>query len=181
MARFGHDRVLKTLACAVSAVWLVACAGPRQAATPPAAQPAAPAVPTGPTLVRTLPPEGLGAVERYAWQSVLQLGEDYAAGDVGGFLAKVSRGFYRGYPALESSLRALVARSTARTAIVAVRGVSTDGDRVSVRAEWSRSVTRPDGAVEPRSGETQFLFLKSETSLRLLDYRGDAPFGIDGI
>ena len=181
MARFGHGRKVKTLACAASAAWLIACAAPRQPASPPGAQPAAPAVPAEPRLVQTQPPEGLGDVERYAWQIVVQLGDAYAAGDVSGFLAKVSRGFYRGYPALESSLRALVAGSTARTAIVAVRGVSTDGDRVSVRAEWSRSVTRPDGAIEPRSGETQFHFLKSGTSLRLLDYRGDAPFGIDGI
>jgi len=39
----------------------------------------------------------------------------------------------------------------------------------------------PDGSVDARHGETEFLFLKSDTSLRLLDYRGDAPFAIEGI
>jgi hypothetical protein len=120
-------------------------------------------------------------VERFAWQQVVHLGEAFAAGDVEGFLARVSRGFYRSYGTLERSLKDLLMNSRAQSAVVAIRQVSEEEGRVSVRAEWTRSVTFPDGSVDARRGETVFLFLKSDTSLRLLDYRGDAPFAIDGI
>lgn len=134
-----------------------------------------------PKLTPTAQPSDLGSVERFAWQQVVQLGEAFAAGDVAGFLARVSRGFYRSYSTLETSLTALMANSSARAAVVAVRLVTEEEGRVSVRAEWTRSVTLPDGSVDARHGETTFLFLKSDSSLRLLDYRGDAPFAIDGI
>lgn len=137
--------------------------------------------PQVPRLVPTQPPSDLGAVERFAWQQVVQLGEAFAAGDADAFLARVSRGFYRGYGVLENSLKALLANSSARAAVVAIRLVAEEEGRVNVRAEWTRSVTLPDGSVDARHGETVFLFLKSDTSLRLLDYRGDAPFGIAGI
>jgi len=131
--------------------------------------------------VPTQPPSDLGAVERFAWQQVVRLGEAFAAGDVPGFLARVSRGFYHGYSALESSLTALLTDSSAHAAVVAIRMVTEEEGKVSVRAEWTRSVTMRDGSVEARHGETVFLFLKSDSSLRLLDYRGDAPFAIGGI
>ena len=166
---------------AVAALLLGACAGtpqPRPAAS--TAPPAAEKSPV-PNLKPTQPPSDLGAVERFAWQQVVHLGEAFAAGDVEGFLSKVSRGFYRSYSTLESSLTALMANSTARAAVVAIRLVTEEEGKVSVRAEWTRSVTLPDGSVDARHGETVFLFLKSDSSLRLLDYRGDAPFAIAGI
>jgi len=129
----------------------------------------------------TEPPGDIGPIERFAWQRVVELGEAFAAGDAEGFLAKVSRGFYRGYGTLETSLKALLADSSARAAVVAVRKITEEEGRVSVRAEWTRTITRRDGSVDARHGETEFLFLKSDTSLRLLDYRGDTPFAIDGI
>jgi hypothetical protein len=122
----------------------------------------------------------MDAVHRFAWQQVMHLGDAFAAGDADAFLVKVSRGFYRGYTTLETSLRQLLGGASARSAVVAVREVAEEEGRVSVRAEWTRSVTGRDG-VDARHGETVFLFLKSDTSLRLIDYRGDAPFGIDGI
>lgn len=134
-----------------------------------------------PTLTPTVPPGDLGPVRRFAWQQVVHLGDAFAAGDVDGFLTRVSGGFYRGYTALENSLRLLLEGARARTAVVAVREVTDEQGRVSVRAEWTRSVTRSDGTVDARHGETIFLFLKSDTSLRLLDYRGDAPFALDGL
>lgn len=134
-----------------------------------------------PRLTPTVPPADLDAIKRFAWQQVTGLGDAFAAGDADAFLAKVSRGFYRGYTTLETSLRQLLAGARARTAVVAVSEVAEEEGRVSVRAEWTRSVTRPDGSTDGRHGQTVFLFLKSDTSLRLLDYRGDAPFGIDGI
>lgn len=146
------------------------------------AAPAAARQPESPRqrLVPTEPPGDLGVVERFAWQRVVELGEAFTAGDAEGFLGKVSRGYYRGYATLEGSLRALFGDSTARAAVVAVRSVASDDGRVSVRARWTSSVTRRDGRVEAGAGETEFLFLRSDTSLRLLDYRGDAPFAIDG-
>ena len=156
----------------------------RRAPTPGAGislAPPAAVKPQVPQLVPTQPPPDLGSVERFAWQQVVHLGEAFAAGDVEGFLARVSRGFYRSYSTLESSLKDLLANSRARSAVVAVRQVTEEEGRVSVRTEWTRSVTIPDGSVDARRGETVFLFLKSDTSLRLLDYRGDAPFAIDGI
>jgi len=169
---------------AAAAMLLGGCAG--ATAPAPSASVAAPARveaarPQVPRLVPTTPPTDLSAVGRFAWQQVVGLGETFAAGDVDGFLAKVSRGFYRSYSTLESSLTALMANSSARAAVVAVRLVTEEEGRVSVRAEWTRSVTLPDGSVEARRGETVFLFLRSDTSLRLIDYRGDAPFAIDGI
>jgi hypothetical protein len=130
-------------------------------------------------VVPTQPPADLDPIQRFAWQQVVQLGEAFTAGDIDGFLARVSRGFYRGYSQFEDALRKLLEDSSARSAVVAVRQISEDSGRVSVRAEWTRSVTRRDGNVEERYGETEFLFLKSDTSLRLLDYRGAAPFAIE--
>ena len=174
--------VLRAFAVPAGAALLLgACAG-----TPPP-RPAASTAPPAevatqvPNLKPTEPPSDLGSVERFAWQQVVSLGEAFAAGDVEGFLAKVSRGFYRGYSTLEASLKALLANSSARAAVVAVRLVTEEEGRVSVRAEWTRSVTLADGSVDARHGETVFLFLKSDSSLRLIDYRGDAPFAIDGI
>jgi hypothetical protein len=165
---------------AAAAVLFGACAGATRpgagaSASPPAAKTQVP------QLVPTQPPPDLGSVERFAWQQVVQLGEAFAAGDAEGFLARVSRGFYRGYGTLESSLRDLLANSRDRSAVVAVRQVTEEEGRISVRTEWTRSVTFPGGSVDARRGETVFLFLRSDTSLRLLDYRGDAPFAIDGI
>ena len=165
------------LLAAAAASLLLACAAP----SPPV--PAAPELPQaqpGARLRPTYPPADLGAVERYAWQAVIQFGEDYAAGNLDGFLGRVSRGFYRGYPALEASLRRIVGETTSRSVVVAVRDVVTEADRDSVRAQWERSLVRRDGVPETVAGESVFLFLRSDTSLRLLDYRGDAPFGIEG-
>lgn len=134
-----------------------------------------------PKLVPTQPPSDLSAVKRLAWQEVVQLGESFAAGDAEGFLANVSRGFYRSYSVLESSLKALLANSSARSAVVAIGLIAEEEGRVSVTAEWTRSVTSPDGRVDARHGETVFLFLRSDASLRLIDYRGDAPFALAGI
>ena len=167
----------RALLFAAVAASLLACAAPSSpgpAATAPQGQPA-------PRLQRTDPPADLGAVERYAWQAVIQLGEAYETGDVNGFLGRVSRGFYRGYPALESVLRAHLEGNTARRVVVAVDGVATEGERVSVAARWERGSTRADGTTQLLAGTTAFLFLRSDTSLRLLDFRGDPPFGIEGI
>jgi hypothetical protein len=120
-------------------------------------------------------------VERFAWQRVTEYATAFTAGDTAGFMDRVSRGFYRGYTTLEKSLKQLVDDSTERTAVIAVRKISSEDGRVSVRAQWTRSVRRRDGTVQAGAGETEFLFLKSDTSLRLLDFRGDPPFGIAGI
>lgn len=183
-ARLLFVGALRVFALPASAALLLgACAGAIQPGAGTANSPpeAARSQPQVPKLVPTQPPSDLGAVERFAWQQVVQLGESFAAGDADGFLARVSRGFYRGYSTLESSLKALLGNSSARAAVVAIRLVAQEEGRVIVRAEWTRSVTFPDGRVDARHGETVFLFLKSDTSLRLLDYRGDAPFAIDGI
>ena len=166
---------------AAAALLLGACAGAAQPGAGISPSPPAAVTPQVPQLVPTQPPPNLGSVERFAWQQVVQLGEAFAAGDVEGFLARVSRGFYHSYGTLESSLKDLLTNSRARSAVVAIRQVTEEEGRVSVRTEWTRSVTFPDGSVDARRGETVFLFLKSDTSLRLLDYRGDAPFAIDGI
>ena len=166
---------------AAAALLLGACAGATQPGAGTSLPPAAAVKPQVPQLVPTPPPSNLGSVERFAWQQVVHLGEAFAAGDVEGFLARVSRGFYRSYSTLESSLKDLLTNSRARSAVVAIRQVTEGEGRVSVSTEWTRSVTFPDGSVDARRGETVFLFLRSDTSLRLIDYRGDAPFAIDGI
>ena len=173
---------LRVFALPAAAVLLLgACAGATQPGAGASLSGPAAVKPPVPQLVPTQPPPDLGSVERFAWLQVVLLGAAFAAGDVEGFLARVSRGFYRSYGTLESSLNGLLANSRARSAVVAIRQVTEEEGRVSVRAEWTRSVTFPDGSVDARHGETVFLFLKSDTSLRLLDYRGDAPFAIDGI
>jgi hypothetical protein len=172
---------------AAAAFLLSACAGTEQpgpgsaASRPAAAQAPVQAQAPLPALKPTEPPPDLDPVQRFAWQQVVQLGDAFAAGDAEAFLARVSRGFYRGYATLEASLKNLLPDSSARSAVVAVRKVTEDMGRVSVKAEWTRSVTRRNGSVEARHGETEFLFLRSDTSLRLLDYRGAAPFAIGGI
>jgi hypothetical protein len=181
-------RPLRGFALTAGAAFLLtACAGTDQpgpgspASSPAAAQPQVQGQAPLPVLKPTEPPPDLDPIQRFAWQQVVQLGDAFAAGDAEAFLARVSRGFYRGYATLERSLQNLLADSSSRSAVVAVRKVAEDMGRVSVRAEWTRSVTRRDGSVEARHGETEFLFLRSDTSLRLLDYRGDAPFAIGGI
>jgi hypothetical protein len=177
-------RFIRPLRCyalsSVAALTMLSCAGPAPGPGSPAPPSAAVRQPL-PAVVPTQPPADLDPIQRFAWQQVVQLGEAFTAGDIDGFLARVSRGFYRGYSQFEDALRKLLEDSSARSAVVAVRQISEDSGRVSVRAEWTRSVTRRDGNVEERYGETEFLFLKSDTSLRLLDYRGDAPFAIAGI
>jgi hypothetical protein len=168
------------LVFAAAAASLLACATPGEPG--PASAPPAPAAAQAESRLRPAPPPAeLGSVERFAWQAVIQLGEAYAAGDVDGFLARVSRGFYRGYPALETALHALVRDTTSRSAVVAVQAVALEGERVSVRALWERRLVPRNGAPQFLAGETVFYFLRSETSLRLLDFRGDVPFGIQGI
>jgi len=180
--RFSPVGALRMFALpAIAAFLLGACA----VATQPGPG-ASTALPTAgkqlvPKLVPTQPPPDLGPVKRFAWQQVVRLGEAFAAGDVEGFLAGVSRGFYRNYSVLESSLKALLANSNGRAAVVAVSLVEEEEGKVSVTAEWTRSVTLPDGRVDARHGKTVFLYLKSDRSLRLMDYRGDAPFALDGI
>lgn len=175
--RFGRSIVSLSLGGAVAG--LIGCAAPAATTPAPAAGPVA--VPAESRLRPTDPPADLGPVERYAWRSVVQLGDALASGDVNGFLGRVSRGFYRGYPALEQALQALVGATTRRSVVVAVNRVTVEEERVSVRARWERSATGADGVPRARAGETEFLFLKSETSLRLIDFRGDAPFGIEGV
>ncbi|MHB8836085.1 MAG: hypothetical protein ACYC9Y_10280 [Candidatus Methylomirabilia bacterium] len=173
---------LRAFALPAAAVLLLgACAGQTRSGAGASQSAPAPVKPQVPQLAPTKPPADLSPVERFAWQQVVQLGDAFAAGDVEGFLARVSSGFYRGYGRLESALRALLTGSRARDAVVAIRLVTEEEGRVSVKTEWTRSVTLPDGSVDARHGETVFLFLKSDTSLRLLDYRGDAPFAIAGI
>jgi hypothetical protein len=186
MSRPPRAFALSAAAAAALALALGACAGAQpgaEPATPPAAAVRQPARRETqlPRLTPTAPPSDLSPSERFAWQQVVQLGEAFAAGNAEDFLARVSRGFYRGYSALESSLKQLLAESSAHGAVVAVRQVAAEEGRVSVRAEWTSSVTRRDGSVDARYGETVFIFLKSDQSLRLLDYRGDAPFAIGGI
>ncbi len=166
---------------AAAALLLGACAGAtQQGSSTPTSLPEVVQQPI-PKLVPTQPPSDLGAVQRLAWQQVVKLGEDFAAGDPEGFLATISRGFYRNYSVLENSLKTLMAKSRARAAVVAISLVEEEEGRVSVTAEWTRSVTLSDGRVDARHGKTVFLFLKSDTSLRLIDYRGDAPFALAGI
>ena len=175
--RFLFARPGRTLILAATAASLLSCAAPAApgpAASEPRGQPAV-------RLRQTEPPADLGIAERYAWQAVIQLGAAYAGGDIDGFLARVSRGFYRGYPALESALRAHLEGTLSRSVAVAVDGVTTESERVSVSARWERSLERGDGTAQLLTGTTVFLFLRSDTSLRLLDFRGDPPFGIEGI
>jgi hypothetical protein len=181
--RKGPSSSLSAAILAGVASSLIACAAPENRTAGSAADVAASPAPARPAsrLRQEPPPADLGAVERYAWQTVIQLADAYASGDVDGFLGRVSRGFYRGYPALESGLRALVGNTTSRSAVVAVREVALDGDRVSVRTQWERTLVRRDGVPETKEGQTTFYFLKSDTSLRLLDFRGDVPFGIEGV
>ena len=175
-------------AAAALALGVVACAGPGQdrgsgAGSGAAIVAAAPAAARGgpPSLTPSPRPASIGVVERFAWQTVEQLGEALATGDTMGFLGKVSNGFYKGFARLDASLTDLVARSSKRAVVVAVRDVTVDGERVSVRAEWTTDFAMGSGERLVGSGETTFLFLKNEMALRLLDYRGDAPFGIPGI
>ncbi len=182
-ARHSFVGALRVFALPVVAASLLgACASAIQPAseTSKAPPPAAAKQPI-PRLVPSDQPANLGDIERFAWQQVSQLGASFAAGDVAGFLAKVSPGFYRGYGTLETSLKALMAKTSDRAAVVAIRLVTEEEGKVSVSAEWTRSVRYPDGSVDARHGETVFLFHKGDKTLRLLDYRGDAPFAIDGI
>jgi hypothetical protein len=178
--RKGSSSSLSAAALVLAAASLIGCAAPGSPTAGAAADATAAARPES-RLRQEPPPADLGVVERYAWQTVIQLAEAYGSGDVDGFLARVSRGFYRGYPALESALRALVGETTSRSAVVAVREVALDGDRVSVRAQWERTIVWRNGVPQIREGQTTFYFLRSDTSLRLLDFRGDVPFGIEGI
>lgn len=174
--RNGAAWIGRALVLALSAASLFSCAAPQAS---PSASPAG-TPPVG-SLKQTEPPADLGSVERYAWMSVVLLGEAWRDGDVAAFLSRVSRGFYRGYPALESALRENLAGTTGRSVVVAVGGVTAGDEQVSVSTRWERSLVRGGGPPQHLAGETIFLFLRSDTSLRLIDFRGDAPFGIAGI
>lgn len=176
----GGARLMSGGAAAAALVLaLVACAG--TGAAPSGAGGPAPEAGAPPPLAPSPRPADLGAVERFAWQTVEQLGEAIAQGNAPAFLGKVSNGFYRGYARLDAAVRALVARTASRKVVVAVREVTVDEERVMVRAEWTAALRGGDGAHEAHAGTTTFIFLRSEVALRLLDFRGDPPFGIAGI
>lgn len=180
--RYSPVDALRALSMsAVAALLLVACAGAPQPEPRASASSPEPAQQQVPKLVPTVQPANLDAVKRFAWQQVVQLGESVAAGDAEGFLARVSRGFYRNYSVLEGALKTFLANTSARSVVVAISMVAEEEGRVSVTAKWTRTSTEPGGGEDARYGETVFLFLKSDTSLRLLDYRGDAPFALEGI
>ena len=168
---------------AAAALLLGACAGAgtNQPASVASKPPAVAEKPQLPKLVPTRVPPDLGGVERSAWLQTVQLGDDFAAGNAEAFLAKVSMGFYHGYGTLSSSLKTLLANSSAGAVVVAVRQATKEDERVSVRAEWTRSVTLADGSVDARQGDTVFIYFITGENLRLIDYRGDAPFAIAGI
>lgn len=176
--RFAFPMLALVSACAV-----VPGGQPAPATAPvvSVSPPPAPVRPPIPRLTPTTPPADLGALERNGWRTVVELGEAFASRNTSAFLSKVSPGFYRGYSSLEASLQALLADAKSSGAVVAVKSVTEEDGRVSVTAEWTRSVTYRDGTVDAWHGETVFLFLNSGNSLRLLDYRGDAPFAIEGI
>lgn len=168
----------RIVAAACAAALLAACAATKPAGRSSAA---AGAEPPPARLVPTRPPPDLGVVERFAWQTVEQLAAALAAGDAEAFLARVSRGFYRGYASLEEALASLLASGGTRTVVVAVSEVRIEEERVSVRARWTHDVAAGGRRPAASAGDTTFLFLKTETTLRLLDFRGDPPFGIPGI
>lgn len=181
-----HVSLLRMFAFTAAAAFVAAvgtgCAGqPGPGAGVVSVPPPASTLPSIPRLTPTVPPADLGTLERDAWQMVVELGEAFTSRDATAFLSKVSPGFYRGYGTLETSLRDLLDGAKASGSVVAVRKAVQEEGRVSVTAEWTCSVTRRDGAVAAWHGETVFLFLNSGNSLRLLDYRGDAPFAIAGI
>lgn len=180
MSWWTRNRSILAAPAALLLLGLAACAGPG-AGTRGSAAPAPSAGPALPRLAPTPKPKDLGVIERYAWQTVEQLGEALAEGNAPAFLAKVSTGFYKGYARLEGALLALLAQSASRSVVVAVESVEVEGDRVSVRAQWVRDFATVDGGRDAATGTTTFLFLGTDTALRLLDYRGDPPFGIPGI
>lgn len=134
-----------------------------------------------PALTSTTPPKDLGMVERYGWQTVEQMREAYVAADAAAFLTKVSRGFYRGYGNLESSLQHLFAVAARIDLAIAIQEVATEEDKVSVRVKWNRSWAMKDGSVAPLAGESVLIFLRTDGTLRLIDYRKDPLFGLEGI
>ncbi len=179
----GRTRFVLGASAAV-ALALASCAAPGREAVPAAPASAAAGTPAALARQRLAPvarPADLGVVERFAWQTVEQLAAALEDGDSFGFLGKVSNGFYKGYARLDTEVNALIARTVSRSVVVAVRDVAVDGDRVSVRAQWAADYIAAGGGLERHDGTTTFLFLKSDTALRLLDYRGDPPFGIPGI
>jgi hypothetical protein len=115
-----------------------------------------------------------GAVERFAWQQVVNLAS-LAAGDVEGFLPK-SRAFYRITARSRNPHHASDPFERPDAVVAVAPTVMKEGQRQSRR---TRTVTLP--VWQRRRGAARGSLLRSDTSLRLLDYRGDPPFAIDGI
>lgn len=137
--------------------------------------------PALPALAPSEPPARLGMVERYGWQTVEQMRDAYIAGDAEVFLAKVSRGFYRGYANLEASLQRTFASAAKVDLAIAIQEIVAEEDRLSVRVKWNRTLTLKSGVMERLAGESVLIFQRTEETLRLIDYRKDPIFGIAGI
>lgn len=134
-----------------------------------------------PPLAPTTPPANMGAVERFGWQTVEQMRDSFVRGEASSFLAKVSRGFYRGYPAIETSLENTFAKAATIDLAIAIQEVIAEEDKVSVRIKWNRSLELRGGTMEYLAGESVLLFLKADNTLRLIDYRKDPIFGLEGL
>jgi hypothetical protein len=119
-------------------------------------------------------------VERFGWQTVEQMRDAFEALDAPAFLAKVSRGFYRGYANLEGALGKTFAGRPRIELAIAIREVTAGDDKVNVLVRWNRTTTPQEGPVQAVSGETQLIFLKTEGALRLIDFRKDSLFGLAG-
>lgn len=122
----------------------------------------------------------LSLTERFVQQNIYKMRDLFVAGDVSGFMRNVSNGFYRGYVKLERGLRETLRKASQISLQVTLDDVQMEDEKVIVRIRWNRSLfNKETGRMEETSGESVLIFLKAET-IRLIDYRKDPPFGIEG-
>jgi hypothetical protein len=169
-------------AAACGATLLLSACLPPQTAAPPAAVPSRPAGPTRAAVKPTGPPPRAyvpkGAEETYVVQSVAAFTEAVNARATDRFMSRVSSGYYKGFSALEKTLKAGLTDRHGYYLNAVVTGVEYEDPKYTAAVAWNAKwVSKATGRTEEDSGETILIFVKGQGGLKLIDSAGDTILG----
>jgi hypothetical protein len=113
-----------------------------------------------------------------ALSAFAQMREAYEARDLSGTLKDVSPDFKKSYADLENNLRKEMERYPKVALEVGVDRVVEIDNFVRVIFHWSGTWTDKDGATHEARGNCTYIYQDTGSSMVLVDYIGDSPFGI---
>ena len=102
----------------------------------------------------------------------------YKARDLSGTMDDVSRDFKKSYADLASVLRKDMDIYPAVSLDITMDRVVETGNRVEVVFHWSGTWTDKKGGSHQARGNCTYIFQDTGSSMVLIDYIGDSPFGV---